>query len=397
MLSNKNVLIGISGGIAAHKIPELIRILKKNNNNVKTVMTEKAFQFLTKITVETLSQNKVYSKMFDSAYEIEHISLSDWADLMIMAPATANIIGKISNGIADDLLSSVFTAFNKKIFVCPSMNEKMYLNEITQSNIRKLAALKNVKIIEPGEGVLACGVSGKGRMPEPQTIFDLVSSNYSTSTKLAGKKILITAGPTKEYIDPIRFISNDSSGIQGFYIANECVERGAEVVLITGHSEHKKIISPPVKVIDVVSAENMFEKVKENFDSAEIFISAAAVSDYRISEYSNEKLKKKNEDTDMVLKFRLNPDILAYCGKNKTNKLIVGFAAETGDLIDNALKKLIDKNCDIIIANYAQDSMGKVTNKIKIIRNEKEIIEIGHKPKNIIAFEILNAVESLIK
>ncbi|MBP7653191.1 bifunctional phosphopantothenoylcysteine decarboxylase/phosphopantothenate--cysteine ligase CoaBC [Candidatus Dependentiae bacterium] len=396
MLSNKNVLIGISGGIAAYKIPQLIRILKKNDNNIKTVMTKNSFEFVTKVTIETLSQNSVYSDMFEYSFDISHISLCDWADFMIIAPATANIIGKLANGIADDLLTTVFSAFDKNIFICPAMNDKMFSNAIVQTNLEKLNGLNNIKIIEPESGMLACGCEGKGRMAEPENIYKTVSDFYKKKSSLKNKTVLITAGPTKEYIDPVRFISNDSSGFQGYFIANECVNRGASVILITGPTGNAGILNREVKVITVISAEEMFEKVKENFDISDIFISAAAVSDYKTEKYSDSKIKKNKGEKFLKLELIQNPDILKYCGENKGNRIIVGFAAETDDLMKNALKKFQDKKCDMLVANEVKNSLGKLTNRIQIIKNNGEVISTCEQSKKNTASVIIDNIELLI-
>ncbi|MEJ6951473.1 bifunctional phosphopantothenoylcysteine decarboxylase/phosphopantothenate--cysteine ligase CoaBC [Natronospora cellulosivora (SeqCode)] len=346
----KNILLGVTGGIAVYKVVDLASKLVKAGYNVKTVMTKSATEFVTPLTFQNITHNPVGVDLFSSSYnyEVKHISLSDWADLAIIAPATANFIGKIANGIADDLLTTVIMATEAPVLIAPSMNCKMYANPIVQDNISYLKE-KNYHIIEPGEGYLACGYSGQGRLPEPLELLENVNF-HSTKKDLQGKKILITAGPTREAIDPIRFISNRSSGKMGYAIAREAAYRGAEVTLVSG-PVNLEIPYHLHNLIQVKTAVEMYDAVHNEFDKQDMIIMTAAVGDYRPKDYKEKKIKK-DANKSFELKLAKNPDILASLGeKKKDNQLLIGFAAEDQDIIENGEKKLKAKNLDMIVAN----------------------------------------------
>jgi len=341
-LKNKNILIGVCGGIAAYKVCELIRLLKKNEANVKVIMTENAQKFITPLTLQTLSQNKVYTDTFESeySYDIEHISLTTWADILVVAPATANIIGKFANGIADDLLTTTFLAFDKPVLIVPAMNSNMFENAIVQQNIQKLK-LVGINFVQPESGFLACGVYGKGRYPENQKIL-IEIEKLLCSQDLAGKKVLITAGPTREYLDPIRFISNRSSGKMGYALAEEAYKRGAKVTVISGPVNINTYAD--IEIINVQTAFQMYHKVKDIYMQYDILIFSAAVADYRPKSVSENKIKKENRD-ELAIELVKNPDILKFVGDNKKpGQIIVGFSAET-ECYREFSRKIKNKKC----------------------------------------------------
>jgi len=348
MLKGKVIALGITGGIAAYKGAEIASRLKKLGAEVHCVMTKSATEFITPLTLRTLTNNPVTVDMFQEPkiWNVEHIGLADSIDAYLVAPATANIIGKVANGIADDFLSTTIMATKAPVVFSPAMNVNMLENSIYLENVEKLKK-HGYKFIEPAEGMLACGYTGKGKLEEPEKIVEQLLGLLNLKKDLLGKKVLVTAGPTMEKIDPIRYITNHSSGKMGYSIAEEARDRGAEVTLISG----KTNISKPagINVINIESALDMFEKVKENFDKSDIVIKSAAVADYRPKLSSDKKIKKKEGDLEILLE--RNPDILAYLGKEKGNKILVGFAAETNDLKENALKKVKGKNLDFIVAN----------------------------------------------
>lgn len=393
----KNILIGVTGGIAAYKSAGIVSLLKKKGYNVKVVMTENATKIIGPLTLETLSRNRIYVDMWDSNphYEVEHISLADWADVVLIAPATYNIIGKVANGIADDMLTTVISAVSvrKPVFFALAMNVNMYENPILKENINKLKSF-GYRFIDAEEGLLACNYSAKGRMSEPENIVDEIE-RYSIFSKfenfdivLKNKKILITSGRTKENIDPVRYLSNNSSGKMGYSLAQAAVDLGAEVTLISGPT-NLKVPNGLEKFIFVESALEMYEKVDEYFKNTDIFIACAAVADYRPKEYKKEKIKKS--DADLVIELIRNPDILLEMRKKKEKQLLVGFAAETNDIKENALKKLEKKNLDIIVANNAS-VMGSDENVIEIIKKDRTSVEISQKSKIELAYDILNEV-----
>ena len=393
----KNILVGITGGIAAYKSAGIISLLKKKGYNVKVVMTENATKIIGPLTLETLSRNRIYVDMWDSNphYEVEHISLADWADVVLIAPATYNIIGKVANGIADDMLTTILAAISvrKPVFFALAMNVNMYENPILKENINKLSSF-GYRFIDAEEGLLACNYSAKGRMSEPEDIVDeierysIFSKIENCETVLKGKKILITSGRTKENIDPVRYLSNNSSGKMGYSLAQAAVDLGAEVTLISGPT-NLKIPNGLKTFISIKSALEMYEKTDEFFKNTDIFIACAAVADYRPKEYKNEKIKKS--DSDLVMKLVRNPDILLEMSKKKEKQLLVGFAAETNDIKENALKKLEKKNLDIIVANNAS-VMGSDENVIEIIKKDRTSVEISQKSKMELAYDILSEV-----
>lgn len=393
----KNILVGVTGGIAAYKSAGIVSLLKKKGYNVKVVMTENATKIIGPLTLETLSRNRIYVDMWDSNphYEVEHISLADWADMVLIAPATYNIIGKVANGIADDILTTILSAVSvrKPVFFALAMNVNMYENPILKENIDKLKSF-GYRFIDAEEGLLACNYSAKGRMSEPEDIVDeierysIFSKIKNFDTALKGKKILITSGRTKENIDPVRYLSNNSSGKMGYSLAQAAVDLGAEVTLISGPTD-LKVPNGLENFISVESALEMYEKVDEYFKNTDIFIACAAVADYRSKEYKKEKIKKS--DADLVIELIRNPDILLEMSKKKEKQLLVGFAAETNDIRENALKKLEKKNLDIIVANNAS-VMGSDENVIEIIKKDRTSVEISQKSKIELAYDILNEV-----
>lgn len=348
-MSKKRIVVGVSGGIAAYKACDLVSKLSKKDYEVKVILTKHAEKFVSKLTFEALCHNYVETDLFDESNEdpIAHITLAKWADLMIIVPATANIIAKVTHGISDDLLSTTFLACNKHKMICPAMNTQMYENPITQKNIQACKDL-GYQILDPVVGHLACNDTGRGKMIEPADIVEAIDNYFNTSNKLSGKTVLISAGPTQEAMDPVRFISNHSSGKQGYAIAKAAKAMGANVILVSGPVQLEKIEG--IQTIDVTSALDMFEAIKQNADKADYIIMAAAVSDYRPENIAEHKIKKNDDTIEMT--FVKNPDILAYLGQRKTKKQIIcGFAMETQDLDKNAKEKLEKKNCDMLIAN----------------------------------------------
>lgn len=393
----KNILLGVTGGIAAFKSASIVSLFKKKGYNVKVVMTKNATNIIGPLTLETLSRNRIYVDMWDTNphYEVEHISLADWADIVLIAPATYNIIGKVANGIADDMLTTIISAVSirKPVFFALAMNVNMYENPILKANIDKLKSY-GYRFIEVEEGLLACNYVAKGRMTEPEDIvaeierYDIYSKIENFNTALKDKKVLITSGRTKESIDPIRYLSNNSSGKMGYSLAQAAIDLGAEVTLISGPT-NLEIPKGLKSFVSVESALEMYEKVDEYFGDTDIFIACAAVADYRPKEYKKEKIKKS--DSDLILELVRNPDILFEMGKKKDKQLLIGFAAETNDIKENALKKLEKKNLDFIVANNAS-TMGNNTNTVEIIRKNKTSIKINQKNKIELAYDILKEI-----
>ncbi len=395
MIENKTILIGITGGIAAYKMCELIRKFKKQGANVRVVCTPNSLNFVTKLTLQNLSQNEVYVEEFDvKNWKPEHISLADEADIMLIAPATANTISKIAQGIADNLLTSIACAFSKKMVIAPAMNCNMWNNSIIQENIAKLKA-KGVEILEPESGFLACGYLGKGRLCSLDKIFDAVVENLQYTQKLNGKKVVITSGGTIEDIDPVRYISNYSSGKMGKALADSAHSMGAETVLIT-----TKNFEAPYKITKVKSAQNMQDAVNSEFETADIIIMAAAVADYRVKNYSTQKMKKGEEDT-LTLELVKNPDILKnLCEKKMAASLakapiIVGFCAESENLSENAKTKIQKKGCDFLVANdISRKDIGfsSEDNEVMILDKNGRITPLEKAPKTVIARKILEFI-----
>lgn len=345
MLSGKTVLIGITGGIAAYKICELIRMFKRANANVRVVCTSNALHFVTKLTLQNLSQNEVGVEEFEIPdFKPEHISYADEADIMIIAPATANTISKMANGICDNLLTSIFCAFSKPVIIAPAMNCNMWNNRIVQGNLQKLLNA-GYTILEPETGFLACGYEGRGRLCSLDTIFDAAKDILTEKKTLAGKKVVITAGGTIEEIDPVRYISNYSSGKMGIALADTAYRLGADVVLITTVPAEK-----PYPVKKVKSAQEMQKAVEDEFSNSDCVIMAAAVADYRVKQHAVQKIKKTDEN-EFSLTLIKNPDILKHLCETKTHQTVVGFCAESENLIENAKEKIIKKGCDYLIAN----------------------------------------------
>ena len=349
MLKGKNVILAVTGSIAAYKIANLASMLKKLNANITVLMTKNATNFITPITFETLTGNKCLIDTFDRnfQYSVEHVSLAKLADVVLVAPASANVIGKIANGIADDMLTTTVMACNCKKIIAPAMNTQMYNNPIVQDNMKKLQIF-DMEVITPDTGYLACGDIGAGKMPSEDVLLSYILREIQFEKDLAGKKVLVTAGPTREKIDPVRFISNHSTGKMGYAVAKNAMLRGAEVTLITG----KTSITPPpfVNVVNVISAQEMFEEAKKVYENQDIIIKTAAVADYRPVNPADNKLKKK--DGELSIGLERTQDILMYLGENKKeNQFICGFSMETENMIENSKEKLERKNLDMIVAN----------------------------------------------
>lgn len=398
MLKNKTVVIGVSGGIAVYKVCDVVSRLKKLGVNVHVIMTKSATEFVTPLTFQSLSQNYVVCDMFEEpkTWDVEHISLAKKADVFLIAPATANIIGKMACGISDDMLSTTVMATKAKVLIAPAMNTNMYENPIVQRNIDTLRAL-NYEFIEPESGRLACGDIGKGKLAAPENIVEAVVDALTKKQDLEGKKIIITAGPTVEAIDPVRYITNRSTGKMGYAIAKEACDRGAEVTLVSGPTK----LEPPKnlkKFIRTESAKDMYEAVINNLDENDVIIKSAAVADYKPKDYCDKKIKKS--DDDLVIKLDRNKDIAYEIGKVKKDKILVGFAAETNDLIENAKNKISKKNLDFIVANDLTKEgagFGVDTNIVKIIDKDGAIEEYPIMKKNEVANVILDKVKDLLE
>lgn len=391
MLQGKHILLGITGGIAAYKICTLIRDFKKVGAEVKVIATPNALNFVTKLTLQNLSQNEVYIEEFDiKNWKPEHISLADWADIMLIAPATANTISKIAQGIADNLLTSVACAFSKKMIIAPAMNVNMWNNDAVQNNL-KILQKRGIEILEPESGFLACGYMGKGRLCSLDKIYNAVEEALNYSQMLKGQKVVITAGGTIEEIDPVRYISNYSSGKMGLALAKSAYDMGAEVVFIT-----TKDFDVPFKKVLVKSAQDMQNAINEEFDTANYIIMAAAVADYRVKEFSEQKIKKENNDS-ITLELVKNPDILADLCKNKTSQTIVGFCAESENLMENAKTKIEKKGCDYLVANdISRKDIGfnSEENEVTILSQDGAIKKISKAPKSVIARKIWECIST---
>ncbi|MCX7816502.1 MAG: bifunctional phosphopantothenoylcysteine decarboxylase/phosphopantothenate--cysteine ligase CoaBC [Syntrophales bacterium] len=391
----KNVLLGICGGIAAYKAAELTRLLYREGFNVRVVMTKNAKEFITALTFQVLSGNPVLDDMFAGERSgINHIALADFAELFVIAPATANVIGKIAAGIADDLLTTTVMAVKCPVIICPSMNVAMYENSALQENLEILRK-RGIYIIEPVVGELACGVEGKGRLPEPNVILEEIIY-HTTEKDLTGERILVTAGPTREPFDPVRFITNYSSGKMGYAIARAARRRGARVVLVSGPTS---LEAPQgVRVVNVESARDMYRAVLENLDDATVVIKAAAVADYRPAVAASSKIKKRSGPLTLTLE--RNPDIIGEIGKRKGNRIVVGFAMETENLLENALQKLKNKGMDLIVANelgVPGAGFQSDTNVVKIVMRDGSVETLPLLPKIEVANAILDRVKMLIE
>lgn len=388
----KNLVLGVSGGIAVYKALEIISLLVKKDINVDVIMTESATKFVTPLSFQSLSQNMVTCDMFaePKAWEIQHISLAEKADLFLVAPATANIIGKVANGIADDMLSTTIMATNAKVIFAPAMNTNMYNNPIVQDNIKKLKSL-GYEFIDPAEGRLACGTSGKGKLESPEIIVDRVLMELNEKKDLLNKNVIVTAGPTIAPLDPVRFITNRSTGKMGYAIAKEARNRGANVTLISGPTSIDK--PKNIKVINVSSNEEMKNKVMDLFDNADIVIKSAAVADYKPKNYSTQKIKKG--DNDLCIEFTRDSDILMELGSRKDKQILVGFAAESQNLQENAMSKLQRKNLDYIVANdiTASDTgFASEDNKVIILSKEGGEIHLDKMSKEKIASNLFDII-----
>lgn len=391
-LKGKTILIGVTGSIAAYKMANVASALVKKGASVHVLMTENATNFINPITFETLTSHKCIVDTFDRnfRYNVEHVSLAKQADVVLIAPATANIIGKLANGIADDMLTTTVMACTCPILVSPAMNTNMYNNKIVQDNMKKLEGYGYI-MIEPDSGRLACGDVGAGKLPSEEILIENIEKYLCPLQDMAGLNVLVTAGPTVEAIDPVRYITNRSSGKMGYAIAGAAAARGAKVTLVSGPVEIKA--EPTVSVVDVVSAEDMFNAVKECMDSQDIIIKAAAVADYTPEVTADNKIKKS--DDDMSIKLKRTQDILKYIGENKReNQFVCGFSMETENLVENSRAKLVKKNVDMIAANNLKvqgAGFGVDTNVITLITHD-DTIELPLMSKDAAADEILSRI-----
>ncbi|MEZ7741654.1 bifunctional phosphopantothenoylcysteine decarboxylase/phosphopantothenate--cysteine ligase CoaBC [Gemella sp. 20925_1_85] len=388
-----NILLIVSGGIAAYKSIDLCSSLVKQGNNVKVILTKNAENFVTQLPFQTLTKNRVYTSTFEEIdeNEIQHIDLTKWAERIIVAPATANLISKFANGIADDLATSLMLAVRDvtKVYIVPAMNTFMYRNPIIQDNMNRLTKL-GFNFVEPDSGLLACGDVGEGKFPSIEKIERSVFQEVDQDLK--GKKVLVTAGPTKEFIDPFRCLTNPSTGKMGISLANECARRGAEVILVS--SVDNDTISSKVKKIKITSTNDMFEVVKNNFKDCDFIIKAAAVSDYTPIQVFDKKVKK--QEGNLTIEFQRTQDILKYVGDNKTDKQkVVGFAAETNNLIEYAKEKIVKKNLDFIVANDISKKdigFGSDDNEVYVIDRHDNIKKIDKNSKSNIAKAIIDEI-----
>ena len=397
MLSGKNILVCITGGIAAYKTCELIRMYKRANANVRVICTPNALNFVTKLTLQNLSQNEVGIEEFDvKDFKPEHISYADEADIMVICPATANTISKIANGMCDNLLTSVAAAFSKPVIFAPAMNTNMLNNVFIKENINKLHKNPDYYIVEPESGFLACGTEGKGRLAALDKIFDKTVEVLKLTSDvqekfLSGKKVIVTAGGTIEDIDPVRYISNYSSGKMGLALANACYNSGAQVVLIT-----TKDFDCPYRVIKVKSAIDMLKVVENEFVDTDYIFMAAAVADYRVKDISKQKIKKTADD-EITLKLVKNPDILKEISSRKKHQTVVGFCAESENLIENAKEKIKRKGCDFLIANdISRKDIGFSSdyNEVYIINKDLDVTKISRQEKSLLATRIIEEINA---
>ncbi|WP_283693372.1 bifunctional phosphopantothenoylcysteine decarboxylase/phosphopantothenate--cysteine ligase CoaBC [Clostridium perfringens] len=393
MKDKKCVVVGVSGGVAVYKALDVISRLRKKDVEVHVIMTKSATEFVTPLSFQSLSQNMVITDMFaePKAWEIQHISLAKKADLMLIVPATANIIGKVANGIADDMLSTTIMATKAPVVFCPAMNTNMYENPIVQRNISLLKEL-GYEFIEPASGRLACGDEGKGKLQDTEIIAEETLRRLHSTKDLLGKKVVVTAGPTIVPIDPVRILTNRSSGKMGYSIAEEARDRGAEVVLISGPTSLRK--PNGIKVIDIKTNEDMFNAIKNEFKDADIVIKSAAVADYKAKNYSNEKIKKTGDDLNLI--FERDRDILKTLGDMKENQILVGFAAESSNLKENAKGKLERKNLDYIVANdisKSETGFASDENKVTIISKSGEEVSLEKMSKREVAKNIFDIIK----
>jgi phosphopantothenoylcysteine decarboxylase/phosphopantothenate--cysteine ligase len=395
VLSSKNILLGVTAGIAAYKTAYLVRLFIKAGANVQVIMTPASKEFVTPLTLSTLSKNPVHSTFYEKNDDNElwnsHVDLGLWADYLVIAPATANTLAKMASGTCDNLLLATYLSAKCPVYIAPAMDLDMYKHTSTKENLNKLESFSNT-IIPAESGELASGLLGEGRMAEPESILSFIENDILSRLPLKGKKVLITAGPTYEAIDPVRYIGNHSSGKMGFELANEAANLGAEVLLISGPS-NEKVNHSLIQRIDVVSAEEMYQVTHNHYKNVEIAILAAAVADYKPITVATQKIKKK--EANMVIELTQTKDILASLGKQKTNQFLVGFALETNNELENAISKLKRKNLDLIVLNSLQDKgagFKKSTNKVTLIDQQENVTEFGLKSKIEVAQDIFNEI-----
>ena len=392
MLKGKTVLLGVTGSIAAYKIANLASMLVKLHCNVHVIMTKNATNFINPITFETLTNNRCIVDTFDRnfQYNVEHVSLAKQADVMMIAPASANVIAKLSHGLADDMLTTTALACTCKKIVAPAMNTQMYNNPITQNNLKTLASY-GFEVIEPASGYLACGDQGAGKMPEPEVLLDYILKEIACEKDMTGMNVLITAGPTQESLDPVRYITNHSTGKKGYALANCAMLRGAKVTLVTGPTNLKR--PPFVTVVEIKSAQEMFDAVTSRADEQDVIIKAAAVADYTPAVVSDEKVKKA--DGELQIDLKRTQDILKHLGEHKkANQFLCGFSMETENMLENSRKKLTKKNLDMIVANnlkVAGAGFGTDTNVVTLITKDSEL-ELDIMSKTDVANRILDEI-----
>ena len=398
ILSGKKVLLGISGGIAAYKTPNLVRCLIKKGAEVKVVMTDSAKDFVTPLSLSTVSKNPVHSS-FKSDDEDgvwnNHVELGLWADFMLICPATANTLFKMANGNCDNLLLGVYLSCKSETFFAPAMDLDMYKHQSTKESINKLISFGNI-LIPPAHGELASGLSGEGRLPEPHEIVDFIEKHYTKNLPLEGKKVLISAGPTIEELDPVRYISNHSSGKMGYSLAETALSLGAEVKLISGPT-NQSISSENIKIVHIKTGNELLEAIRNDYNNSDIVIMAAAVSDYKPIEFSEKKIKKDNNELN--IKFEKTTDILFELGQNKKNQILVGFALENNNELSNAIDKLEKKNLDLIVLNSLNDEgagFGYDTNKITVVDCSGNVTPYKLKKKNEVADDVFKHIIELM-
>ena len=394
-LSNKKILLCITGGIAAYKTPELTRIFKKNRADVRIIMTESAKEFVASLSLQAVSGNQIHYSLLDEEAELgmSHIELAKWADVILIAPCTAESIARLAQGRANDLMSAVILASDAELFIAPAMNTKMWQDKVTQMNVDTLK-IKNINLIGPDSGEQACGDIGEGRMSEPYDIASSIADSFSSSS-LNGKRILITAGPTVEPIDPVRYLTNNSSGKMGYALAEIAYLAGAEVYLISGPVNLKSFEG--VNLININTADEMLLEVKNLINKIDIFIGCAAVADFKPIDFNTSKIKK-NEDNEISLKLTKNPDILEYASDHMKDKIVIGFSAETDNVIENAKIKLLKKNLNMIICNDVSDKtigFDSNDNEVHLITHD-DVIKLSKTTKLKIAKQIIKSIESLI-
>jgi len=387
----KNILLGVSGGIAAYKAANIISMLKKKGHNVRVIMTKSATEIITPLTLETLARDRVVTDMWEkkSNVEVEHISFAEWADVILVAPATYNVVGKIANGIADDMLTTVISAATVPVYFAMAMNVNMYENPILKENVEKLKGY-GYRFIEADEGFLACNVNARGRLKKEEDIVEIIEKEFiEVPQTLSGKKIIITAGATREAIDPVRFLTNRSTGKMGYSLAKAAKKMGAHVTLVSAPTNLPRPCEVD-EIVDVLSAEDMYKAVMDRYEHVDVAIACAAVADYKIKEYSSNKIKKKEGDLTLILD--RNPDILMNMGIKKDKHFLIGFAAESENLEDNARGKLERKNLDMIVGNSVS-YMQKDENKVVFLFKDGSKKDLSEMPKEKLAFEILKEIK----